>query len=282
MSLFQFGIFLLVTAAPSPARAASVLAVLSSDSGHYRQAYEGFQEEWGSSVPFVLAGASMRPAPAAVVSFGSRAGKIVWPGEVAQVVCLAPGVGAETSAASRIDLLPSPPVLISRMRRIFPGLKRLMVFWSTETMAPQVDDLIEAGADQGVDVSSERVLDPASLPAMLRDLKIRADALWLMPDPLLVNAVNFGILKEYSSAAQVPFFAPTEGLAEKGATATFAVPFREMGRAAALALKSKISGGKMSGLVYPDRIVVTLNRAAALRAGFHVDGTAGVDREVAP
>ena len=64
----------LALACAATARASLVLAVLSSDSGHYHEAYEGFQEAWGSSVPYVLAGDVFPLGPLdAIVAFGSRA-----------------------------------------------------------------------------------------------------------------------------------------------------------------------------------------------------------------
>ena len=49
------GLFLLLLfSVISPLRAAEVMAVLSSDAPHYKEAYQDFQQAYGSTVPVVL------------------------------------------------------------------------------------------------------------------------------------------------------------------------------------------------------------------------------------
>jgi hypothetical protein len=254
-----------------------VRAVLSSDSEYYREAFRGFQEAWGSSVPFMTAGG---PAPDAIVAFGSRAALRDWPSSALLETCLAPGAKSKRRGGEvlRVDLLPSPPALVASIKKLLPGLTVLRVLWSSEASGADVAELTAAASARGVTVVSERIEDPELLPERVRAFSGRADALWLMPDPALVNAENFAILREYATAARVPFLAPTEGLAEKGATATLAVSFREVGRAAAAALKARLGGGAAQDSVHPDRIAVTVNASAARAVGMDLGAASGVDK----
>ena len=264
------------------ARASEVLAVLSSDSGHYHQAYEGFQEAWGSSVPYVLLGDVIRSGRRdAVVAFGSRAVLSGAPPSPLLVTCLALGARPKRSGETlRVELLPSAPVLAASLKKLLPRLKTLLVLWSSDYESDDVAALAAAAKEQGFAVRSERVEDPTDLPARVRAFSGAADALWLMPDPALVNVQNFKTLREYAAAARVPFLAPTEGLAEKGATATLSVSFRDIGRAAATALKARLRGDAPGGPVHSDRIVVTVNVAAAREVGMDLAAASGVDRTV--
>ena len=262
------------------ARAADILAVLSSDSGHYRQAYEWFQAAWGSSVPVVLLGEGV-PAGAhdAVVAFGSRAALYEGPLHPLLVTCLAPGAHPQLLGEQlRIDLLPDPARLAAGLNKLLPRMTALRVLWSSEYEREDVEELTAAAQARGIVVLSERIDDPEDLPARVRAFSGRADALWLMPDPALVNAQNFKTLREYSKAARVPFLAPTEGLAEKGATATLAVSFADIGRSAAAALKARLRGERMPAHVHPDGLVVTVNAAAAREIGMALTAANGVDR----
>jgi hypothetical protein len=253
---------LLLAAAGVPARASEVLAILSSDSGHYRQAYDGFEEAWD-----------------AIVAFGSRAVLLGEPESPLLVTCLALGAPPKLRAELlRVDLLPSEPVLVASLKKLLPRLKVLRVLWSSDYVGDEVADLTSAAKERGFTVVSERIEDPDDLPARVRAFSGRADALWLMPDPALVNAQNFKTLREYAAASRVPFLAPTEGLAEKGATATLAVSFRDIGRAAAVALKARLSGGAPLGHVHSNRIVVTVNATAAREVGMDLRAAGGVDR----
>ena len=259
-----------------------MLAVLSSDSGYYRQAYEGFQEEWGSSVPFILAdGAAPGAAPSAIAAFGSRAARREWPKAALLETCLAPGSRTRPQGELlRVAILPSPAVLVGALKKLLPGLKALRVLWSSDFEADDVAELAAAAEARGIAVDSERIENPALLPERVRAFSGRADALWVMPDPALVNAENFATLREYASAARVPFLAPTEGLAEKGATATLAVSFRDVGRAAAAALKARLNGGAAVGQVHSDRLAVTVSKGAAREVGLDLSAAAGVDRTI--
>lgn len=272
----------LLLACAAKARASEILAVLSSDSGHYRQAFEGFQEAWGSSVPVVLIGERRPPGPRdAVVAFGSRAVQLEGPEAPLLVTCLALGARPERAGeVLRVELLPSAPRLAGSLKKLLPRLSSLRVLWSSDFEREEVSDLAAAAKERGFTVVSERIAQPQDLPARVRAFSGRADALWLMPDPALVNAQNFRTLREYAAAARVPFLAPTEGLAEKGATATLAVPFRDVGRAAALALKARLSGGPARDRVYADRVVVTVNESAAREVGLDLTSANGVDRTV--
>lgn len=243
-------------------------AVLSSDSAHYRQALEGFVETWGSTVPVVAADEPLPAGTWAFVAIGSRAAARRWPKDSVVVACLAPGVeSAEDDPVTRVSLLPDPDVLVKAIRALVPPLKVLRVFWSSEGSREDVESLEAAGERAGIVVLSVRVSPPSGLPERLRSLDGNADALWLMPDPALVNAANFSILREYAAARKLPFLAPTEGLAERGATATVAVTFRDMGRAAALTLRSRLEGRAGPEISRASRVSVTVNAAAARAAG---------------
>ena len=270
----------LALACAGTSRASAILAVLSSDSGHYRQAYEGFQEAWGSSVPVVLFGETVPPGPLdAVVAFGSRAALREGPLNALLVTCLAPGARPQLLGEQlRVDLLPSPSLLAGGLKKLLPRMTTLRVLWSSDYEREEVAELTAAAMERGITVLSERIEDPDNLPERVRAFAGRADALWLMPDPALVNAQNFKALREYAAASRVPFLAPTEGLAEKGATATLAVSFADIGRAAAAALKARLRGDAAPSHVHADRLIVTVNAAAVREVGMDLTAAGGVDR----
>lgn len=243
-------------------------AVLSSDSEHYRRALEGFTEAWGSRVTVVGERAPLPPQAWAFAAIGSKAAARRWPGNAVVVACLAPSVAKDPDdVMTHVSLLPDPSVLVNRLRALVPQLHVLRVFWSSESSRDDTEALVKAGSAQGIVVLSVRIDPPARLPERLRGFDDKADALWLMPDPALVNAENFSILREYAAAEKLPFFAPTEGLAERGATATIAATFRDMGRAAAMSLRARMAGRSEPEAVYVTRVTVTVNAAAARAAG---------------
>lgn len=261
---------LLALGAAPPGRAAEGVptAVLSSDSAHYRQALEGFTREWGSSVPSIVGDAPLPAGAWAFVAVGSKAAARRWPADTVVVACLAPSVGTVADdAVTRISLMPDPEALVKRLRALVPKLVVLRVFWSSASSREDVEALQAAGEMVGVVVLSERINPTTTLPDRLRGLDNSAQALWLMPDPVLVNAENFAVLREYAAARKLPFLGPTEGLAERGATATISVTFEDMGRAAAQALRARLAGRSSPEITRASKVLVTVNAAAAISAG---------------
>ena len=104
-----------------------------------------------------------------------------------------------------MTLIPAPEILVDRILKLLPGLKTLRVLWSSDFESEDVSELTAAARARGVAVLSERIDDPAELPERVRAFAGKAEALWLMPDPALVNEQNFATLREYASAARVPF-----------------------------------------------------------------------------
>lgn len=251
-----------------PAGASGPTAILSSDSSHYRQALEGFNEAWGSSATVLAPGAPLPDGERAFVVFGSKAAARAWPKDAVVVACLAPSAAdIDGDEVTRVSLLPDPGTIVARARGLIPALKVLRVFWSSESSRADAQALALAGADAGVAVELERINPPSRLPERLRSLTGKPGALWLMPDPALVNEENFAVLREYAAAEKIPFLAPTEGLAERGATATIAVTFRDMGRAAAASLRARLDGRAEPEAVRVGRVRVTVKAAAARAAG---------------
>ena len=217
------GLLLFTRAAAS---GGDVVAVLSSDSPHYSAAFEGFQEAWGTPVSRLLLGdGEVMPRTRVVVAFGSQAALQDWAPHIQLVACLAPAARVGRQGGILIvDLLPSAPALLARIQAVLPRVRTLRLLWTSRAQRDSVEELMLAGEAIGMKVLAERVPSDEALPSVLRSLDAKVDAVLLMPDPVLVNATSFAVLREFSKAARIPFLAPMEGLAEKGATAPFADP----------------------------------------------------------
>lgn len=261
----------LLTLAAAPVRAQDLVAVLSSDSVYYREAFEGFFEALGRAVPAFTLPEEPRVGRARVVAaFGSRATLQAYPAGTVVVHSLALGVqppaGGRTVA---VWAMPAPEAVLEGMRRVQPGLRRLGVYWSSPGMRPYLERLRRAARAAGVRLVIERLGGPDGLPDALRRSAGRVDALWVPSDPLLLDARSFETLCGFSSGNRVPFYVSAHGLAEKGAAASFSVGFREVGRLQAAAARQALEGGAPEA-VYPPVAETTVNLTAARAAGLEV------------
>ncbi len=261
-------LLVLLLAGPAAAAAAQeVVAVLGSDLKPYHEAYESFQAQLGRPVPLVALGEALPRSAKVVVAFGGKAAVQKYPGRVALVYGIAPGlvVGPDThdGVTVKIAMEPAAAAVIEGMRRVQPGLKRAVVLWSSESFEPDAADLRKAGAAAGVEVSSEKIEDLADLAAALRRVQGSAEALWLTADPLLITPRNFETIREFSYGSGVAFYAPTEGLAQRGAVASIAVGYADIGRAAAAAAAGLLAGESPPAKQYSSNAALSVNLSAA-------------------
>lgn len=273
--LAPFGLGLAL-AAPFACWATEVVAVLSSDLAPYRLALAGFREAHGRPVDeFTLAhgppalGAGTR----VVVTFGGRAALQSYSDGVVLVVCLAPGTQVDRDARPTVvvHMLPEPAMAAARLAELQPSLRRLGVLWVSEGLSPEVREIVRAGERLGIETEAERLPDGDALPDRLRALSMQhVEALWLLNDPLLVNARNFSLLREFSWANDIPFYVPNQGLVEQGAVASVSAGFGDSGRAAARAVADVLAGSPAPPDVWPTRCEVTVNLTAAANAGLRI------------
>ena len=96
------------------------------------------------------------------------------------------------------------------------------------------------------------------------------DAIWLVPDPLLVNPKGLPVFIEFSHANRVPLFVPTGGLTDQGATAAVGPTFREMGRLAAAAAKKALKDEAQESTIYSSNVEIIINKTAAAQVGLKI------------
>ncbi len=252
-------------------------AVLGAELPPYREAFEGFQEAIGHPVPSILLSEGsprISLETRVVVAFGGKAAQWNYPDRVSLIYAMAPGtrLGPRDRKGFTIEVsfLPHPGLIFSKLREIQPSLKRIALLWSSRTVEGYVTEARQVASGVGLEVLSERLNSPSELLDRLRALFGKTDALWLLPDPLLVNAQTFSILKEYSWSNRIPFYAPTAGFVQQGATASVAGSFREVGRAAGRAAGKILSGEAVPEIVYPEKAEVAVSVKAAEAAGLRI------------
>lgn len=271
MNKFKTGIlFVGLFLAPAAALLAGdeVLAVISSDSDHYKEALKGFQDSYGTA-PVVNVQAQkpvINDKTRVVVAFGGKAALQDYKG-VPVLICMAPSVNVKEISSSTkkvyVPMTPRARVLLRQLKELQPSLKRLAVFWASESLRDYIGEMKESATAIGIELVPVYITDPAALPQRLRELQGKADALLLPPDPSLVSSHNFTTIKDFSWANHVPFYAPTEGLVAKGATASISTNFRQIGEYVAKVARQMADGVPVSDVMYVEDVFITLSASAA-------------------
>ena len=187
------------------------------------------------------------------------------------IACLAPGLTRSLSHSgglAHIVMRPAPEKLLSELRRVQPGLRRLAVLSDGPDAKAYISGLERAGAGLGIRIIAPPARGRDGVPGALRSLLAeKADAVWLAPDPGLVTPENFQTIAQFSWDNDVPFYAPTRGLVVAGAAGAVSVGPEEAGRMAAELARRALAGEALPAVVYPTRTGITVNPVSARKAG---------------
>lgn len=264
--------------------------MVGSASGPYQSAFDAFAVEFGR--PFTTVRLPQRPPsggppPRVVVAFGSEAALLSHPERAVVIVCLAPGLEERAAPPRRMTVLgmkPAPARLLSELRRVQPGLKRLGVLSQGRETAAYLVELRRSGETIGVAIVAVRVPRPEGVPDALRTLLPgKVDGVWLAPEPRLVTPEVFQTILQFSWDNRLQFYAPTRGLAAAGAVAAVSITPEETGRLVAELARRSLDGETLPERVYPERTKLTVNGSSARKAGLEIPpGALGPGDEVLP
>lgn len=253
-----------------------VVAILSSDLSAYKEAYAAFQKKIGqptisysldSSVPSIGAQTKV------VVAFGGKAALQPIPGNVPLIYCMAPNLELPLNAANpvvKVRILPESAMVLEKYKAIQPSLTTLAVLWSSEGFRDYVEELAKRAPHYGISILSVRVESASKLPDRVREIHGKANAVWLLPDSILVTPGNFALVRDFAKTDKLPFFAPSLNLVNKGASAAVMPGFAEIGSEAAVVAQEVISGSFSPGVVYPSKVQVIINKSAFQEIGLVV------------
>jgi len=257
-------------AARSWAADPETVAVISSEASAYLEAFTAFQKAYGAPVRLYNAAKGRPEIPKevrTVVAFGSRAASQNYPSRLNLIYTMAPGLRLDPKTREgksvSISVLPDFGLILSKLKALQPGLKKLYIFWTLREFDQYLESGAARGTELGIEVKTVRARTTEELPALLRQSLSDMDAFWLPPDPFLLNAETLTLLREFSWGNSVPFYAPTKGITREGATASVAISFSEMGISAAKSVKAVHDGSSPAAVIHPDRVELTLNRVSA-------------------
>ncbi len=268
-----FALMICVTAS-AVAQPEDVVAVLGSDSRAYQEALAGIRDTFGASLTVINLASSEKIPPTAklIITIGGKAVVASERINTPLIYCLAPGVDVNRdrhpNLVVKVFMSPPPQVLLAKLQEIQPDLKRLGAVWVDDPASSYGTALKAEGGRRRVEVRPYRLRSLEELPDYLRGLKGHIDALWLPPDPLLINPKSFNTIKQFGLDNGIPFYASIDALADQGAVAAISVSFREMGHKAGAIAAQIMSGNHSTGeQIFGDTVSVTLNLKSAAGTG---------------
>ena len=123
---------------------------------------------------------------------------------------------------------------LTLFRHFFPKLQRVGVVYNPAINQQWFEQAVAAGKEVGVEVIGRKVTRSAQVGSALTELTPKVDALWLTPDPVVLeNEAAAQLYFTRADAARKPVFAYSPAFTGLGATLVLAPDMPTIGRQAA-------------------------------------------------
>ena len=253
----------LLAAGASSAAAAEIALVKSSDVAAWRPAIGAIRAATASHrvTEYDLGGSktegeqlysALKGNVAVVVAMGPLAAQLareMLP-EVALVYCMvqdpaAAGLVGVPNAAGVALALPVRNQLVA-FRTVNPQARRVGVIFSAEAAARQVDEAQKVAGPLKLEIVPRRVADPTGVPPAVRDLLKGAepvDALWVLPDPLILEPATRRFVLAEALLAGKPVYSFSASLISEGALVSHSPDMESVGQGVG-ELIGRILGGQ--------------------------------------
>lgn len=171
----------------------------------------------------------------------------------------------EASAAAAVVLAFPVDVELEWIQRILPKVRRVGVLFSTDDNAKLVEQARESAKKRGLVIVARRVTNPSELPAALSALAASADAIWGIPDELVLTPETAKAVLLASLRSRVPFVGLSAQWVRAGAVYSLDRDYTDLGVQTADAAVRMLDGasGRSVGIVAPRTVRLSLNTRVA-------------------
>ena len=164
--------------------------------------------------------------------------------------------------------------VLSQFQLFAPEVRRLGVLLSVNNSGAQTRAALEAAEKLGFELDLQRITNARDLRSTWQRMSETVDALWLLPDPLVLTPDAFRYLRNDSMRRRVPMLASTENLVRAGALLCVAPDRSVAGQQAAELARRILDQGELPGVIEPPlpaAMRVVLNRDTQEAVGIKVD-----------
>ncbi len=166
-----------------------------------------------------------------------------------------------------------PDMQLAQFTLVAPEVKKLGMILSTNNDSLDSAEAIAAAERAGLELRVLRVTTERHVRRAWQHLRADVDALWVVPDPLVVTPENFRYLRDQANYAGIPTIASSEDLVRAGALMCVA-PDRQVVGAQVVDLTNQLLQGvpiEQLPLQDPGSVRVVLNVETQEAIGLEID-----------
>ncbi len=273
-------------------QAAGVAIVADAKLPVYRRVVTGFSVE--SRVPvteYSLGGKRDRGKavfkqvlgtdPALVLAIGPMAANLakeLLPESVPVVYCMVPNLEQypklKGSNIAGIALELSLRDQLSTLKTVAPKIQAVGVVYSPRHTGKKIAEARREASRLGLKLVTAEASSPADVTRAVSSLSGRIDALWMVPDPAVLNLTAFQSLVDFSVKKRIPLFSINYKFVEKGALVSMGINYarigQQAGRLANRILEDNVKPGSV-GVQSPEGLDIAINLTTAREIGVECD-----------
>lgn len=182
--------------------------------------------------------------------------------------------GLQGTQVTGVSMEVPPEATLSQFQLFAPDVRKLGVLLSASNTNPQVQAALAAARKLGFEPIVQRVTNERDVRAAWQRTAASVDALWLLPDPVVMNPETFRWLRGETLRRRMPLLASTENLVRAGALLCVAPDRDVVGQQAGELAQRILDGGEIPGTIEPvppGSMRVVLNRDTLEQIGLEVD-----------
>jgi putative ABC transport system substrate-binding protein len=159
---------------------------------------------------------------------------------------------------------------LARYKALVPTLKTLGVIYDPTKTGAMVTEARSTVATLGLQLLATPVSTPKEVPAAVRSLLGKIDALWMVPDDTVVTPESFKFLLLTAFENNLPFVTVSDIFVEAGALASLSPDYTDVGRQGCQ-LATDLESGRLRPaevmVVPPAKVNLAINLKTASKIG---------------
>jgi ABC-type uncharacterized transport system substrate-binding protein len=267
----------------------ALVVLTSEDRPQFTTPAAALASTWGRHVPIhnlqgdarlarvVLARVAKDP-PDVVVAFGAKA---AWAAEahlpqIPLVYAMVHnpekyGIGGGLTTGVSMDI--DPQLILAQFQVFTPKVQRIGIILGEDNKDPAVANAILAARTAGYEVVARRVASAKDVRRSYTRISQHIDAVWLLPDPVVITPANFHFIQAEATRAHLPVLAWSAALVQAGALLAVAPDLEAVGRQAGTMARQVLKGIHPQNIpaVAPSATRVVLNRDVQESIGLEID-----------
>ncbi len=159
------------------------------------------------------------------------------------------------------------------LKKLCPQVKKVGVIYNPEKSQMIVEEGKREAADLNLEIIAVKTKSKAEVSEAINNLEGKIDAFWMIPDPVVANALVLERLLLITLADKIPLVCPAEDFVKNGGLLSLDADYGDIGAQAGDIVNEILSGAKLPGQIgiqFPRKANLIINLKIANKIGLSI------------